>query len=521
MDRFVFVSCSTFDRATAEQLVQLLEGSGFKCWIRFRDLPAGQLYGRAIEDAIAASEAVILVVSDNALRASAIKYEVECAKQHSLPLVPVRLGPKSAIDGPLRDFIGVTSAPVIVESDAPDDGFRETLLSALRSALETGPTYRAGVAAQARSMAPRAPELPPAPTLRPRIMPPGWSAPPVLGRRETEAPAQKPEMPPSVEAPRTPSAVEKLESPRAAKPNRPRAVEKPTRPDAVEKPESPVVAEKPKTDRIDKVQFSAFAPRCVFPGSEFVLEIWAFLKHQRAEAIERASGSGTRLAVGSKGPVRIQRGSDLTVWVNIPCFRIEQTTDVIQWDGEIANASFSVTAPDGFDHKTYLGKAKVICNGVQIAQLIFEIAVGLNQTVNTELRCDSRKVQSVFASYASEDRETVLQWKRTADALGVDVFVDVLSLRAGDNWASELWNEIPKRDLFWLFWSEHASRSEWVEKEWRCALNARDCDYIHPVPLADPRIVQPPAELKGCAHFEDVTRIVAEYEKAFRLQALK
>src|SRR5262249_35359389 len=63
-----------------------------------------------------------------------------------------------------------------------------------------------------------------------------------------------------------------------------------------------------------------------------------------------------------------------------------------------------------------------------------------------------------------------------------------------------------------LFWSRPASESQWVEKEWRCAYQARGLDYIHPVSLVDPRAVPPPKELAS-RHFEDLTRIVYEYER--------
>ena len=94
----------------------------------------------------------------------------------------------------------------------------------------------------------------------------------------------------------------------------------------------------------------------------------------------------------------------------------------------------------------------------------------------------------------------------------MEVFVDALSLREGDNWEARLFQEVPSKDLFCLFWSKAASESPWVEKEWRCALGTRGIDYIHPVPLADPREVRPPQELVG-KHFESPTRWAIEYEK--------
>jgi hypothetical protein len=84
----------------------------------------------------------------------------------------------------------------------------------------------------------------------------------------------------------------------------------------------------------------------------------------------------------------------------------------------------------------------------------------------------------------------------------LDVFVDVLSLRSGDNWQQKLEEHVPTKDTFYLFWSQHASRSEWVEREWRLALVRRGISYIDPVPLELPDAVPPPSELTAL-HFSD------------------
>jgi hypothetical protein len=123
--------------------------------------------------------------------------------------------------------------------------------------------------------------------------------------------------------------------------------------------------------------------------------------------------------------------------------------------------------------------------------------------------------KSIFASYASQDRVGVLRWAQGAGAFGVDVFVDVLGLRAGTNWAVDLFQQVPAKDLFCLFWSKAASQSLWVEREWRCALAARGLDYIHPVPLIDPRIVPPPFELQT-KYFNDPAAVMVAYERNYR-----
>jgi hypothetical protein len=128
-------------------------------------------------------------------------------------------------------------------------------------------------------------------------------------------------------------------------------------------------------------------------------------------------------------------------------------------------------------------------------------------------------INSAFASYATEDREEVLSrihgMKKIAPDL--DIFLDVLSLRSGDDWEKKLEMHVPSKDSFFLFWSKSASQSEWVDREWRLAFNRRGQDYIDPVPLVDPREVPPPAELNK-RHFADAYVAYIHYERMKRDQ---
>ena len=59
------------------------------------------------------------------------------------------------------------------------------------------------------------------------------------------------------------------------------------------------------------------------------------------------------------------------------------------------------------------------------------------------------------------------------------------------------------RDVMYLFWSEAASRSKWVEWEWRYGYEKRGIDFIDPCPLDPPSKVPPPKELADLIHFDD------------------
>jgi hypothetical protein len=286
----------------------------------------------------------------------------------------------------------------------------------------------------------------------------------------------------------------------------------PSAPAFVEAPE-PAGADIP----INRVAFSVFAPPAVRPQSSFVLSVWAILhesdrsvdaevpRRQREEMLRRASAGGKLVETGTRGPILIPASSDLTLTIDVPGFEIAEPVDTLLWEGEIANVSFVVRAPD-LAPGTYPGTVRVLRYGLLLTRVVFAIEVANGVPAEPPapivVRTEQRNVRSAFASYASDDRADVLARVQGIRAAGIDVFIDVLALRAGDRWEIELERAIDERDVFYLFWSAAARSSEWVDREWRMALGARGPDFIWPVPLADPRDVPPPPELAH-KHFND------------------
>lgn len=157
----------------------------------------------------------------------------------------------------------------------------------------------------------------------------------------------------------------------------------------------------------------------------------------------------------------------------------------------------------------------VSCLGLMISKIPFIIDV-----TESERRYYVNKSheafypETAFASYSSENREEVISrihgMKKVAPAL--DIFLDVFSLRSGQDWEQKLEQHVPNKDVFYLFWSHFAAKSEWVEREWKLALSKRGLEYIDPVPLEDVELAPPPPELKKL-HFNDAYVAYIQYER--------
>ncbi len=256
----------------------------------------------------------------------------------------------------------------------------------------------------------------------------------------------------------------------------------------------------------DAVCFAVAGPPCLQAGGGAIFDVWAFLSAQRAEMLLRAreEASTPELHIKTKGPVRLARGTDLQIELRLDGCEVSPDVECIQWNGDITNAQFEVLAPRDVPHGRRTGRVSVGVGGVPVTKVLFDVTIGSPSTPADILVGRQKDYRRVFASYASDDRDAVLGrlqgiYKVRPD---LDVFLDVARLRSGQRWEDELYQEIARRDSLYLFWSLAASRSEWVEREWRFAMTRHGVEFIDPVPLVSPAEAPPPPELASL-HFND------------------
>jgi hypothetical protein len=180
-------------------------------------------------------------------------------------------------------------------------------------------------------------------------------------------------------------------------------------------------------------------------------------------------------------------------------FQIEPPEELILWDGEIGNASFTVGVPLNTTLGTKIGLATVHCEGgLQVARIPIQMLVAVKVDAAVPSSHPLHNINKAFISYARQDREKVAGRIQGMQKFAPDIEMvfDQVSIRSGEYWEKKLWDEIPKCDVLFLFWSAYAKASPWVEKEWRCGLRTHGLDFIDPVPLVHPDEVPPPDELK-------------------------
>jgi len=117
---------------------------------------------------------------------------------------------------------------------------------------------------------------------------------------------------------------------------------------------------------------------------------------------------------------------------------------------------------------------------------------------------------NAFALYASKDASTVSQRLSTLQrwSPNLDIFQDCLDLRPNAAFQPQLEAQIRARDVFLLFWSRNAAASPWVRWEYQTACETKNLNAILSMPLEDPELAPPPAELAD-RHLRDRFMVAA------------
>lgn len=105
MPHDVFICHAAKNKAVADAACHLLEQSGLRCWIAPRDVPHGSVWTAAIVDAITASRAMLVIVSEPANESPQVLREVERAVSAGLPILPMRIEPVE-LSKPLLYLLG-------------------------------------------------------------------------------------------------------------------------------------------------------------------------------------------------------------------------------------------------------------------------------------------------------------------------------------------------------------------------------------------------------------------------------
>jgi hypothetical protein len=223
------------------------------------------------------------------------------------------------------------------------------------------------------------------------------------------------------------------------------------------------------------------APRAVQPGQSFTARFAAYVKHVEAEVTKQLQAmADVEASVGfaTSDETQWKQGTSVSVRVTGEHFTVQPAEAAFKWNGHQNLVHFLVKAkPDAPLGKTQLVFEASIA-GISVAFIAIDVTLGeatSGKASSAELaRATSVPYAEAFASYSSEDTERVADHLSgfNAGVRGTRVFMDCLDLRRGEDWQRQLAEQIAKTDMFLLFWSKSAAKSQWVDWEWRQAHGA-------------------------------------------------
>ena len=253
---------------------------------------------------------------------------------------------------------------------------------------------------------------------------------------------------------------------------------------------------------ISRVSFSAIAPKTLVKGEYSMINIMMYEESFRHVVDEVIRDYDEAVSETKSGTVRAKLGARVLIRLTSPDLTIEDGEEEREWAGDYLQFGFAVMLPEDYRKRQVLFTAQVYVDGVIATRLKFTArCFSLREQKLEVMRSD---VLSAFVSYASADRArvaSIVQGMQKARP-DMDIFFDVETLRSGQNWEKTLYSEIERRDVLYLCWSQHASESPWVRREWEYAYETKGEDSIEPIPIDPPDECPPPEKLAG-KHFND------------------
>src|SRR4030088_924640 len=145
----VFISHSSKDKATGDEVCLFLEANGISCWIAPRDVTPGKNYGVAIVDAIDECAVFVLILSSESNKSGQVVRAVQRAASSNSIILPLRV----ELVQPSRNLeFYVSSSPSLDATEKPLAQHLGKLLAAIRN-WESGDATKNQQASPASALA--------------------------------------------------------------------------------------------------------------------------------------------------------------------------------------------------------------------------------------------------------------------------------------------------------------------------------------------------------------------------------
>jgi serine/threonine protein kinase len=282
----------------------------------------------------------------------------------------------------------------------------------------------------------------------------------------------------------------------------------------VRPPESTPAPKRAPAQYLDEdVQFTVFRPTVVSPQKWYPLLAFAHNAERRPEAdpdepdpVEEVRRQAERVlgkqAKDYKDRTQdalqaVPREGELTFLPEMDGVEFNPPRRTFRWSESVHREEFRLRAGRELDGKMARGRLSVFLGGILLADVALAFRVDGRLVAEKEplTPTETRPYRKIFASYSHQDLEIVRQLEHYAETLGDRYLRDWTHLRAGEVWNERLMELIQEADVFQLFWSTNAMRSQFVRREWQHALSLGRPSFVRPTYWEDPMPTSPEEDL--------------------------
>ena len=274
----------------------------------------------------------------------------------------------------------------------------------------------------------------------------------------------------------------------------------------------------------DVVDCSVFAPPSASRREPVLIQVFLHKPEQAESAADLSRAMD--VSAGLRGIATLQAaiwaGSMVQIELDGRGLLVDDPMQMVRWDGRPTVAAFSARFP-AETAGVFNPVVRLSADGRPLGRIVFRIAVDDKAPARpVELTGTSaRRYAHAFLSYAHQDRGEVLKRAQMLAAQGIAFFQDLLSLKPGERYSEKILGRIDQSDLFVLFWSRHAAKSEWVRREIARA-EARQREHPEGLPdisaiVLDTPDTAPPPDSIAHLHLNDpVAYLIAAHEPWWR-----
>ena len=297
----------------------------------------------------------------------------------------------------------------------------------------------------------------------------------------------------------------------------------------------------------ENVQFTVYRPRAVQVGAWYPMLAFAHLAERSPDAppdqpdpADRVKAWATQIlgadvkdyaSPTSDARGAVPRESELTFVPEIDGIEFNPPRRTFQWLEDVHKEEFRLRAGPALTGQVARGRLTVFLGVLILADV--DLAIRIDSSASTptvepvagrvpngntepgEVAMEpvhGNPYRKIFPSYSHLDVAIVEQAELLGRALG-DVYTrDRTTLRSGEDWNARLLELIDDADIFQLFWSSNAMRSEYVRQEWEYALSRQRPFFIRPTYWEEPmpRSKEPelPPPTLSRLHFQSLRRDV-------------